>query len=207
MEEKKRVALTFDDGPNTTTTLEVLEVLKKYHIIASFFVIGDNINDQTEQVIKQAYDMGCEINNHAKTHSDMTKLDRMAIQEEITYTSNRVYRITGEHTKFFRPPYISVNNRMYEEIHMPFICGYGCEDYNENISMEERVNRTLKQVKDGAIILLHDSKGNSKTVSALEEIIPALQQDGYEFVTVSILFETAGLERKSNAHTIYSCVR
>ena len=71
---KPVIALTFDDGPNTGTTCEVLDILEKYMVRASFFVVGNNITPETEGVIKRAYDLGCEINNHSKTHSVMPDL-------------------------------------------------------------------------------------------------------------------------------------
>lgn len=63
--EKKVIALTFDDGPNTTTTNEVLDILEEYDAVASFFLIGDNISEESAASVKRAYDMGCEIDNHS----------------------------------------------------------------------------------------------------------------------------------------------
>ena len=69
----KQIALTFDDGPNATTTVQVLEKLKKYNVRASFFLIADNITEESAKVARQAFDMGCEINNHSKTHSHIDR--------------------------------------------------------------------------------------------------------------------------------------
>ena len=203
---KPLVALTFDDGPNTTTTVEVLDVLEEYGVRGSFFLVGNNINDSTKDVVKRAYDMGCEIDNHSRTHSDMTKMTSETISEEIEYVREKVKEITGEDTKFFRPPFISVNPTMYQAIDMPFICGAGCNDWEDNVSAEERAERTIKQVKDGTIVLLHDMKGNSKTVEALKTIIPELQKQGYEFVTVSELFDAKGLEIRGDDMGLYTVV-
>ncbi|HAM69998.1 MAG TPA: hypothetical protein DCP68_10365, partial [Ruminococcus sp.] len=71
---KKLIALTFDDGPNTTTTNDVLDLLAEYDAKASFFLIGDNINSASAASVKRAYDMGMEIDNHSKTHSNMSKM-------------------------------------------------------------------------------------------------------------------------------------
>ncbi|MGN1102435.1 MAG: polysaccharide deacetylase, partial [Huintestinicola sp.] len=114
--------------------------------------------------------------------------------------------ITGEDTKFFRPPYIAVNPTMYEAIDMPFICGAGCNDWEDSVSAEQRAERTLNQVKDGTIVLLHDMQGNSKTVEALKTIIPELQAQGYEFVTVSELFEAKGIEISADDTGLYTLV-
>ncbi len=204
---KPMVAITFDDGPNTTTTVQILNLLEEYGVRASFFVIGDNINEKSGEVMKRAYDMGCEINNHSKTHQNMPSFTAEEIKAEIEYTSNKVEEITGEPTKFFRPPYIAVNNTMYEQIDMPFICGYGCNDWDASVTAEMRATKTLEQVEDGAIILLHDFYGNSATVEALKTIIPELIDRGYQFVTVSELFEAKGKEISGDDTNLYSVVK
>ena len=190
----KVCALTFDDGPNNDTTPLVLDKLEKYGVKASFFLIGQNINSTTEDVVKRAYDMGCEINNHSKTHSDMTKMSGDDIAAEIKVTNEKIEKITGEQPHFFRPPYIAVNDTMFEYIDLPFIAGYGATDWEDSVSADERAEKIIAQAKDGYIILLHDMNGNSKTVEALDTIIPTLLDEGYEFVTVSELFEKKNIE-------------
>ena len=186
--EKKIIALTFDDGPSDTTTGKVLDVLAKHNAKGTFFLIGDNITDERIPLVKRELALGCEIENHSKTHSDMTTLTREEIASEIKYTTDRITEITGRAPEFFRPPYIYYNDLMYETIDLVFISGYGCEDWEADASAEHRIERTLAQAEDGAIILLHDFEDNDKTVEALETIIPALREQGYEFVTVSELF-------------------
>lgn len=204
-ESKRRViALTFDDGPNTTTTNEVLDVLEKYGVRASFFLVGNNIVGESAGVVKRAYDMGCEIGNHSRTHSDMTKLSAGEILEEITYVNEKVIGITGEEPKFFRPPYIAVNDTMLEAIGMPFVAGYGANDWEDRVTAEQRTQMVLRQAKDGAVILLHDAQGNSKTVRALDTIIPALQAQKYEFMTVSEMFRECGAEPRAHDRRVYS---
>ena len=193
-EEVKYIALTFDDGPNATTTNEVLDKLEKHGVIASFFLIGNNINDESAKAVKRAYDMGCEINNHSRTHSNMTELTAEEIQEEYKYVDDKVFEITGEHTKFFRPPYIAVHQIMFDNIDVPFIAGIGAQDWEDRITADMRARMILKQAKDGDIILLHDMEGNSATVEALDTIIPELKAQGYKFVTVSELFKAKGIE-------------
>ena len=112
--------------------------------------------------------------------------------------------ITGEPTRFFRPPYIAVNDLMYDTVGMPFICGYGSNDWDDKVGVQERSDKVLAQIHDGSIILLHDAEGNTKTVEALDLLIPALQQDGYTLVTVSQLFEAKGVT--PDTHTMYSDV-
>ncbi|MBQ8297429.1 MAG: polysaccharide deacetylase family protein [Ruminococcus sp.] len=191
-EPDKLIALTFDDGPNTTTTNDVLDVLEKYGAVGSFFLIGNNINDESAVTVKRAYDMGCEINNHSKTHSNMSDMSDEELLAEIQYVDDYVFEITGEHTKFFRPPFIDTSQNMYDVIDLPFICGVGCNDYMDDVTTQERADAVLSAAKDGLIVLLHDSAGNYQTVDALEIIIPALIEDGYEFVTLTELFERQG---------------
>lgn len=193
-EDVKYIALTFDDGPNTTTTNDVIDKLEKYGIVASFFLVGNNINDESAKAVKRAYDMGCEINNHSRTHSNMTELSAEQIQEEFKYTDDKVFEITGEHTAFFRPPYISVHQIVFDNIDVPFIAGIGANDWEDRVTAEMRAKLILKQAKDGDIILLHDAQGNSMTVDALDTIIPELQKQGYKFVTVTELFKAKGID-------------
>lgn len=202
--EVKYVALTFDDGPNTTTTAQVLDVLEKYDIIASFFLIGNNINDASAEVVKRAYDMGCEINNHSKTHPYMNQMTVDEIIEEFNYVDDKIFEITGERSKFFRPPYIAVSQEMLDNIDVPFIAGIGCNDWMDNNPADRRAMSILRQVKEGDIILLHDAEGNHMTVEALDTIIPEMLAQGYKFVTVSELFELNGKEISADDIKIYT---
>ena len=192
--EVKYIALTFDDGPNSTTTNEVIDKLEKYGIVASFFLIGNNIDDESAKAVKRAYDLGCEIDNHSRTHSNMTELSAEEIKAEYDYTDGKVYEITGEHTKFFRPRYIAVHQIVFDNVDVPFIAGIGANDWEDRVTAEMRARMILKQAKEGDIILLHDAEGNSMTVEALDTIIPELQKQGYKFVTVTELFKAKGIE-------------
>lgn len=201
---KPVIALTFDDGPNTTTTVQILDLLDKYQVRASFFLIGDNINDESAKSVKRAYDMGCEINNHSKTHSYMNQMTAEDIKAEIEYVSQKVEEITGKPTVFFRPPYIAVNDTMYDNINMPFISGYGCNDWEDKVTVDRRLKILRRHVNDGVIILLHDAQGNDKTVEMLDTLIPELLEQGYQFVTVSELFEAKGVEISGEDTNLYN---
>ena len=102
--QNKLIALTFDDGPSDTTTGHVLDVLARHGIVGTFFLIGDNITDERLPIIKMILALGCEIENHSKTHSDMTTLTREEIVAEIKYTTDRIIEVTGRTPEFFRPP-------------------------------------------------------------------------------------------------------
>jgi len=193
MKKQKTVALTFDDGPNPDITLPLLEICAKHQIPASFFAVGQKITPETAGTVRRAFLQGCEICNHSFSHPDMTKLSAEEILRETVKTSGLVREITGKMPRFFRPPYIAVSEEMFRLIDMPFIAGFGAEDYNPAIPAKERVRRILSQVRDGAIILLHDAEGNTQTVDAVRELVPALLERGCRFVTVSGLFEEKGI--------------
>ncbi|SDB21764.1 Peptidoglycan/xylan/chitin deacetylase, PgdA/CDA1 family [Ruminococcaceae bacterium FB2012] len=195
----KVIALTFDDGPNTTCTPLVLDLLEKYNARASFFVIGDNITEESAQVMKRAYGMGCEINSHSRTHSDMKKMTAEEIKAEMSYTSELVEKYIGEPPRFFRPPYIAVNQTMFDSIDLPFINGKGCNDWEEKVTAQQRIDKVLEVAEDGDIILLHDQPSNYQTVEALETIIPELQKQGYELVTLTELFYAKGITPVSDS--------
>lgn len=201
---KPTIAITFDDGPNTTTTMEILDVLEKYQVRASFFLIGNNINDESAKSVKRAYDLGCDIENHSKTHSYMDKMTADEIKEEVDFVNEKVKEITGSTPKFFRPPYIAVNNTMYDNIDMTFISGYGCNDWEDRVTADYRAKYLEKKAADGVIFLLHDAEGNSKTVEALDKAIPILLEKGFQFATISELFELKGVDISGTDTNIYS---
>lgn len=201
---KPTIAITFDDGPNATTTMEVLDILEKYQVRASFFLIGTNINDESAKSVKRAFDLGCDIENHSKTHSYMDKMTADEIKNEVAYVNDKVKEITGTTPKFFRPPYIAVNDTMYENIDMTFISGNGCNDWDDKVTAEYRAKYLEKKAADGVIFLLHDAEGNSKTVEALDKAIPILLEKGFQFATISELFKLKGIEISGTDTNIYS---
>lgn len=183
------IALTFDDGPNTVITPQVLDVLEKEGIVASFFLIAQNINPESAEMVRRAKAMGCDIANHTVTHPFMDKLSVEKMLEEVNTCTEKIVEITGEAPEFFRPPFIAVNQAMYDNIDLTFICGMGCEDWVPTVTAEERAERVLANAADGQIVLLHDMEWNVNTVEALKTIIPELKKRGYEFATVSQIFK------------------
>lgn len=193
-----RIALSFDDGPNNITTPQVLDLLEEHHIPASFFLIANNITPETEGQIRREMALGCDIENHTVTHPDMTKLSAEEMREEVRACSEKIAAITGKEPAFFRPPFISINQTMYDEIGLTFICGVGCEDWILSVPAEDRIRRMLDAAADGVIYLLHDMAGNTNTVEALKVVIPELKKRGFEFVTVPELFEKSGVTPARN---------
>ncbi len=183
------IALTFDDGPNTVITPQVLDILEQESIRASCFLIAQNITPASAKVVRRAKAIGCEIENHTVTHPFMDKLSVEEIRKEVDTCTEKIVAITGEEPKFFRPPFIAVSKEMYDNIDMTFICGAGCEDWVPTVTAQQRAERVLANAEDGQIVLLHDMQWNQNTVDALKTIIPELKKRGYEFVTVTQLFE------------------
>jgi peptidoglycan/xylan/chitin deacetylase (PgdA/CDA1 family) len=203
-EPAKYIALSFDDGPNLSTESKILDVLARHKVPATFFVIGQNINEESARNMKRALELGCEIGNHSLTHSMMSQMDEEQVKAEIEATSALIEKITGQRPKFFRPPYINVKPEMYDWIDLTFICGKGCEDWVADVGKEARRQGILDNAEPGAIYLLHDFEGNEATVEALDEAIPVLKEQGYVFVTVGQLFEN--LKCTPDGHTMYTVV-
>lgn len=193
----KLVALTFDDGPSNVTE-QVLDILDANGIKGTFFLIGNNITSASESIVVRQVKGGHELGNHSLTHSHMNTLEADVIKAEIAATTLKIKAVSGKEPAFFRPPFIDVNDIMFEVIDLPFICGIDSVDWDGDTSSQERVYNVTSQVEDGAIVLMHDFTDNVKTVNALPQIIAKLRDEGYEFVTVSQLFEKKGVPVKKS---------
>ncbi len=200
---KKVIALTFDDGPNTGVTNEILDLVEEYGIKVSFYVVGQNINPDTAEVMQRAHSLGCEINSHSFTHSYMNEMSAEDIKDEMSHTAQLIYDTVGEYPKFFRPPYIAVNETMFNCIDLPFISGIGCNDWDDSVSVEKRVRFLTEKCPEGCIILMHDAANNEKTAEAVRQSIPVMLENGFEFVTTSELFIAKGITPTSDG-IVYS---
>jgi peptidoglycan/xylan/chitin deacetylase (PgdA/CDA1 family) len=146
--------------------------------------------------MKRELELGCDIDNHSWSHSNMTTLTAEQIKKEIEDTSNIIHDTVGVTPQFFRPPFILINDVMYDNIELPFICGINCLDWDASVTSEQRAEAILANAKDGDIILVHDFKDNYNTVNALDDIIQGLKDKGFVFVTISKLFELKGVDPK-----------
>lgn len=182
----KYIALTFDDGPNTYATPDILTQLKLNKVPATFFVIGCNIKTETEPILQRTIDAGHEIANHSYSHQNMTGMTAEQIKEEIAKTDELLYDKFGITTNFFRPPYIAVNTAMYDNIDQTFIAGLDSTDWSNDVTAEQVADNIKQKATDGTIILLHDSQ--SKNANVLRKIIPYLKEQGFTFVTLSDMF-------------------
>lgn len=207
VEQRKKVcALTFDDGPSDITP-QILDILEKYNCTASFFVVGNNIQDEDIPLLKRAYEMGCTIENHTWSHRVLTQLSVEEIVNEYTSVQEKVYSIVGEYPLFFRATGLIVNPTVYDAIPLTFVAGTsGSNDWDVNLSSAMKLNGILKTAKDGQIFLLHDSKGNNSIVEALDKALPMLISQGYEFVNIRELFNKQNQELTPNSQKSWSNV-
>ncbi|MBP3305866.1 MAG: polysaccharide deacetylase family protein [Oscillospiraceae bacterium] len=208
LEGKKLIALTFDDGPNNSMMPAMLDVLEENNAVATFFLIGRKVDDSTRAVILRAYHMGCELGNHSYSHERMAGYTADNAYMEYYRIQTLIKAITGEAPKYFRAPFFSVSQTMFETIDLPFIKGYSFADYDSATTKEDKVSGMLSKAEDGAIFVLHVSNGKEilTTVSAVEEIIPFFRENGFEFVTLSQLFEAKGVTPEAGTGTQYTVV-
>lgn len=186
---KRMIALTFDDGPNYNTS-KIIDVLNKYDIKATFFVLGNRaINNK--DILRKMVDSGMEIGNHTYNHLLLTKYDENKIRSEIEDTSEVIYNATKKRPKLLRPSYGSVNNKIKKVANMPIII-WDIDTLDWKYHNSKRItSRVVNKVRDGDIILMHDIY--SASLNALSNIIPILQDNGYEFVTIDELFYYKGI--------------
>ncbi|MGL5206175.1 MAG: polysaccharide deacetylase family protein [Acidaminococcaceae bacterium] len=193
--DKKVVALTFDDGPYPPYTAEILDILKKKNVPATFFVVGENALAQPELVLRIKAD-GHLIGTHTQHHKDLLRLDKQEMRSEMTMGIESIRKITGESTQFIRPPH---GFKDYEVIEQAESLGLKVVNWDiiprdwTNPGTEKIVSRVVENVKPGSVVLLHDgdSPANSgsreQTVQALPMIIDQLRAEGYSFVTIAEL--------------------
>ena len=180
----KLIALTFDDGPNYNTG-KVLDVLAKYNVKATFFVLGSKAKDN-KKILRREYDSGMEIGNHTFNHLLLTKYKENVIKDEIDKTSSVIFEVTGRYPKLLRPSYGVYNNIVKKIGNMPIII-WDIDTLDWKYHNSKRIaSRVINKVKDGDIILMHDIY--SATANSLNIIIPELQNRGYTFVTIPELF-------------------
>ena len=187
--DKKRIALSFDDGPHPRLTPQILHILEKYDITATFFMIGCNIVNYPE-IAKAVYTRGHEIGNHTFTHPHMRSLTIQALKDEVKKTEKALADIGIPRPKLFRPP---EGFRSCEQVAALTEAGYQTIIWSldthdwQGRAASDIVSGVLQGVQGGDVLLFHDYTTTKNTITALEQLIPKLLEDGYEFVTVSDL--------------------
>ncbi len=189
---EKKIALTFDDGPHPRYTKKILSILEKYNIKATFFVIGVNIQNYPQE-LKKIYESGHEIGNHSYDHHSTLGLNKEELCKEIETCEELIYNSIGTKPTLFRPPQGKFDEMLTQitakKGYSVILWSIDTRDW-EHASPSNIAETVIKNISGGDIILMHDYvSGKNTTCDALEIIIPALQEKGYEFVTVSELLK------------------
>ena len=197
VKKDKLIAITFDDGPRKSTTSRLLTGLKKLNAKATFFVIGNKIEDCKTEINTMIAD-GHSIENHTYDHKNkLTKLDKAKFDEQVNTVDEILKKNFNITTKLLRPVGGEVNDNVFAWTTKPMIMwNIDASDYKQKKAdrgkaIEILSNHILSQAKDGSIILMHDVYENS--VDASLAVIAELSKQGYEFVTVEELFARKGI--------------
>ncbi|UTR10694.1 polysaccharide deacetylase family protein [Evansella sp. LMS18] len=194
-ETENKVALTFDDGPDPRFTPQILDVLSEYGVQATFFVMGARAEANPE-LTRRIIDEGHIVGNHTYFHPNLVEEGDVAtLRTEVSRTEDALADIIGYRTKLFRAPYGFLYNELVEALgEMDYtVVGWSVDslDWRERPA-EETAYNVISNSGQGSVILMHDgaeSDGDrTGTVEALRQIIPALQEQGLEFVTIPELF-------------------
>ena len=192
---RKVVALTFDDGPNPTTTNQALDTLSKYGIKATFFVLGKNVSGN-EEILKRMKADGHVIGNHSWSHPVLSKLSLDDAKKQITDTEDALTKVLGSSSKLMRPPYGAITDDIRNSLDLSFIM-WNVDSLDWKSKNEAAILTEIqREVKNGSIILMHDI--HAETVNALPKVIDYLKGQGYDFVTIPDL-----LDSRLKAHQLY----
>lgn len=218
---QKELVLTFDDGPDETYTPQILDVLSKYHVPATFFLVGINA-EKNLPLVKRIYREGHMIGNHTFTHENVAKVSTNRALTELKLTRLLIECITGHSTILFRAPYNADSEPTTPEEIIPVALArqqnyldigenIDPEDWQPGVKAEQIIARVLDGLKHerGNIILLHDAGGESRaeTVKALKTLIPMLQKKGYHFTDLPSILHKSKAELmpevpKTNAYYV-----
>jgi cellulose synthase/poly-beta-1,6-N-acetylglucosamine synthase-like glycosyltransferase/peptidoglycan/xylan/chitin deacetylase (PgdA/CDA1 family) len=198
--DKKKIAITFDDGPDPKWTPKILDELKNENAKATFFIIGSQAQNHTG-LLRRIYAEGHEIGNHTFLHPDISNVSKTYMKVELNLTERLFAGVLGIKTALFRPPY-SVDQEpdtadQVRPLEITQQLGYltigdkiDPNDWRDNphLTAEQITASVMSQLGNGNIILLHDGGGDrSQTVRAIPMIVQGLRARGYEIVPVSDL--------------------
>lgn len=200
----RTIALTFDDGPDPQWTPQILDVLDKYGVTATFFVLGNHAATHPE-LLAAIHAQGSEVAVHSFSHVNLGLVDDWRAELELRTTQLMIHTVTGSSTALFRPPYSSTNLALddtsvqtialaAEEGYVSVLTTLDSRDWTRP-GVDRIVANLTPDGPEGQIALLHDSGGDrSQTVAALDRLIPKLQAEGFELTTAS---DALGLTRAS----------
>lgn len=196
------VALTFDDGPKSSTTPVVLDVMEQYGAHCTFFIVGQNVAGN-EDLIKRMESLGCELGNHSWDHPQLKKLSDEAFKETFSKTTAAI-EAAADHTKVtvMRPPYGAITDSQKQMMDLPIIqWEVDTLDWKTK-DTQATIDTVREQIKGGDIVLMHDI--HEPTVEAVKTIVPMLQEKGYKLLTVSELYEYYGEELTPHVNHRYA---
>jgi len=180
----KRVALTFDDGPDPAATPNLLEVLRRHQIKAAFFPIGTKVRDYPE-MIKQIDQEGHILGNHSYRHVWWTNfLISRPLDREITMTQQAIEAAIGKVPAYFRPPMGLTNPHLRRVLkkHGLSVVGWDVRPFDTAVSAEKVIKRVLKKIRNGSIIALHDTGRSSAELTRLtDELATKIREREYTF--------------------------
>lgn len=194
----KTIALTFDDGPDFNYTPKILDVLKKYNVKATFFVVGTQIQ-KYPATFRRMIQEGHEIGSHGFQHLKITELTDAQIRDILNKNNNLIMKQTGTRTVTYRPPYGALDPHSIESIgkygYKIVLWTIDSLDWR-GLKKEQVIANVLPKLKEGYIILQHCAADSAKenlsgTIEALPEIIKTAKNKGFQFVTVNQLLKTA----------------
>jgi cellulose synthase/poly-beta-1,6-N-acetylglucosamine synthase-like glycosyltransferase/peptidoglycan/xylan/chitin deacetylase (PgdA/CDA1 family)/spore germination protein YaaH len=198
---EKKIALTFDDGPDPRYTPFILEILRKKHAPATFFIVGSNA-ERYPELVSRELDDNHELGNHTYTHPSVDAVTMAQLRLEVSGTERLLQADTNRHCVLFRAPYGSDLDptKMKDTKPLEVVADMGYTSVGWNIDPEDfdrpGADEIVRKVVEAAaknaghIVLLHDAGGDrSQTVQALPVLIDRLRGLGYELVTVSRLMD------------------
>lgn len=186
---QKRIALTYDDGPNGAYTPAILDALEKHNAKATFFVMGSHVADNAA-LIQRAFSLGCEIGNHTNLHEKFSQNPLSIVRQTIETTSEAVRKYLKIGTAIVRPPAGETRDRDGKTVTIGYpivLWSVDTLDYTAGQTGESVLASALTGIADGDIVLMHDI--HAPAADAAEPLIAALLEQGYQLVTVSELLE------------------